>query len=91
MDRKTWRTIRRDLTILTSVLLLGLVGLSALTGMGMDEAEGILPVDDVHALSGYLMAVVAGLHVLLHLGAMRTYVVNRIRTLAGQTPPYHAR
>ena len=43
MDKKTRRTIRRDLTILTSILLLGLVGVSALTGMGMDEAEGSSP------------------------------------------------
>jgi hypothetical protein len=79
MDKKTWRTIRRDLTMLTSVMLLGLVGLSALTGMGMDEAEGVLPVDDAHALVGYAMGLVAGLHALLHLGVMRTYVTRRVR------------
>jgi hypothetical protein len=86
MDGKTWRTIRKDLTVLTSVVLLGLVGLSALTSLGMDEAEGILPVDDVHAMTGYLMAMVAGLHALLHLGVMRTYATRRVRELAGQAP-----
>ena len=86
MDKKMWRTIRRDLTILTSILLLGLVGLSALTGMGMDEAEGVLAVDDAHALVGYAMALVAGLHALLHLGVMRTYVTKRVRGLSGRAP-----
>jgi hypothetical protein len=84
MDKKTGRTIRRDLTILTSILLLGLVGVSALTGVGMDEAEGVLPVDDAHALVGYALALVAGLHALMHLGVMRTYVTKRVRELTGE-------
>lgn len=56
MDKKTRRTIRKDLTVLTSVALLRLAGLSALTGMGMDEAEAVLPLDDAHEMAGYLMA-----------------------------------
>ena len=87
MSTKTLRTVRKDLTILTSLALLGLVALSALTGMGMDEeVEGFLPVDDIHPLIGYTMALVAGLHALLQLGAMRTYVRKRLRDLAGKSP-----
>ena len=85
MSGKTWRTVRKDLTILTSLALLGLVGLSALTGLGMDdEVEGFLPVDDVHPLIGYTMALVAGLHAMLQFGAMRTYIRKRWRDLAGE-------
>ena len=40
MDGKTRRTIRKDLTVLTSVALLGLVGLSALTGTGYGRSRG---------------------------------------------------
>ena len=87
MSTKTLRTVRKDLTILTSLALLGLVALSALTGMGMDdEAEAFLPVDDVHPLIGYTMALVAGLHALLQLGTMRAYVRRRLRDLAGEPP-----
>ena len=44
MSNKTLRTVRKDVTILTSLALLGLVALSVLTGMGMDdEVEGFLP------------------------------------------------
>ena len=89
MDGKTWRTIRKDLTVLTSVALLGLVALSALTGMGMDEAEAILPLDDAHEMTGYLMAMVAGLHALLHLGVMRAYVAKRVRELGREAPRAH--
>ena len=85
MDKKTVRTVRKDLTILTSVALLGLVGVSALTGAGMDDGgEGLLPVDDVHALAGYTMALVAGIHALLHLGAMRGYLKRRLAQVAGR-------
>ena len=87
MSNKTLRTVRKDLTILTSLALLGLVALSALTGLGMDEeAEAFLPVDDVHPLIGYTMALVAGLHALLQLGAMRAYARKRLRDLAGEPP-----
>jgi hypothetical protein len=87
MSTKTLRTVRKDLTILTSLALLGLVALSALTGMGMDdEVEGFLPVDDIHPLIGYTMALVAGLHALLQLSTMRTYVRKRLRDLAGEPP-----
>jgi hypothetical protein len=83
MSTKTLRTVRTDLTILTSLALLGLVALSALTGMGMDdEVEGFLPVDDIHPLIGYTMALVASLHALLQLSTMRTYVRKRLRDLA---------
>jgi hypothetical protein len=89
MSSKTLRTVRKDLTILTSLALLGLVALSALSGMGMDdEAERFLPVDDIHPMIGYTMALVAGLHALLQLGAMRTYVSRRLKTLAGQSPEH---
>ena len=87
MDRKTLRTLRKDLSILTSLVLLGLVGLAALTGMGMDDvAEEILPLDDLHAIVGYAMAAVAGLHALLHLGVMRNYARRRLEQLAGEAP-----
>ena len=87
MNNKTLRTVRKDLTILTSLALLGLVALSALTGLGMDdEVEGFLPVDDIHPLIGYTMALVAGLHALLQLGAMRIYMRKRFRDLAGEQP-----
>ena len=87
MDKKTLRTVRKDLSILTSLTLLGLVGLAALTGVGMDDvAEGHLPLDDLHALVGYTMAAVAGLHALLHLGAMRSYARRRIGQLTGDAP-----
>lgn len=81
------RTIRKDLTILTSVTLLVLVGLSVLTGMGMDdEVEGLLLMDDdIHALIGYVMALVAGLHALMHLGTMRTYARQRLRAFVGES------
>jgi hypothetical protein len=83
MSTKTLRTVRKDLTILTSLALLGLVALSALTGIGMDdEVEGFLPVDDLHPVIGYTMALVAGLHALLQLGAMRSYARKRLRELA---------
>jgi len=87
LSNKTLRTVRKDLTILTSLALLGLVALSALTGLGMDdEVEGFLPVDDIHPLIGYTMALVAGLHALLQLGAMRIYMRKRFRDLAGEQP-----
>jgi hypothetical protein len=87
MDKKTLRTLRKDASILTSVVLLGLVGLAALTGMGMDDvAEGLLPLDDLHALVGYSLAAVAGLHALLNLGAMRSYARRRLEQLTGDTP-----
>jgi hypothetical protein len=87
MDKKTLRTLRKDLSILTSFVLLGLVGLAALTGVGMDDvAEEILPLDDLHAIVGYTMAAVAGLHALLHLGVMRSYARRRLEQLAGEAP-----
>jgi hypothetical protein len=87
MCSKTLRTVRKDVTILTSLALLGLVGLSLLTGVGMDdEVEGFLPVGDIHATIGFTMALVAGLHALLQLGTMRTYVRRRFRDLAGEPP-----
>ena len=87
MDKKTLRTLRKDLSILTSLVLLGLVGIAALTGMGMDDvAEDLLPLDDLHALVGYTMAAVAGLHALLHLGAMRSYARRRLEQLTGDAP-----
>ena len=42
--------------------------------------------DDIHPLIGYTMALVAGLHALLQLGAMRTYMRKRFRDLAGEQP-----
>jgi len=87
MSKKTLRTVREDVTILTSLALLGLVALSALTGMGMDdEVEGFLPVDDIHPLIGYTMALVAGLHALLQLGTMRIEITRRLKALAGGSP-----
>ena len=87
MSNKTLRTLRKDTTILTSLALLGLVALSALTGMGMDdEVEGFLPIDDIHPLIGYTMALVAGLHALLQLGTMRIYIRRRFKDLAGESP-----
>ena len=87
MSNRTLRTVRKDATILTSIALLGLVALAALTGMGMDDqVEGILPIDDIHPAIGYTMALVAGLHTLLQLGAMRTHVRKRLRDLTGQKP-----
>ena len=87
MSTNTFRTVRRDLTILTSLALFGLVALSALTGMGMDdEVEGFLPVDDIHPLIGYTMALFAGLHALLQFGTMRTYFRKRLRDLSGEPP-----
>jgi hypothetical protein len=84
MSGKMLRTLRKDMTIITSLALLGLVGLSVLSGMGMDDVEGLLPVDDIHALLGYTMAIVAGAHAILHLGTMRTYAVTRLKELAGR-------
>ncbi|HEY5168736.1 MAG TPA: hypothetical protein VIK03_05000 [Thermoleophilia bacterium] len=87
MDKKTLRTLRKDVSIFTSFLLLGLVGLAALTAVGMDDVAGdLLPLDDLHALVGYTMAAVAGLHALLHLGAMRSYARRRIGQLTGEAP-----
>jgi hypothetical protein len=87
MDKKSLRTLRKDVSILTSFLLLGLVGLAALTAVGMDDLAGdFLPLDDLHALVGYTMAAVAGLHALLHLGAMRNYARRRIEQLTGDAP-----
>lgn len=87
MSRKTLRTVRKDVTILTSLALLGLVGLSLLTGVGMDdEVEGLLPVDDIHPLMGYTMALAAGLHAMLQFGTMRTYMGRRLKALAGEPP-----
>jgi hypothetical protein len=91
MSTNTFRTVRKDLTILTSLALLGLVDLSVLTGMGMDdEVEGFLPVDDIHPLIGYTMALFAGLHALLQFGTMRTYVRKRLRDLTGASPRHAA-
>jgi hypothetical protein len=87
MDKKTLRTLRKDLSILSSFVLLGLVGLAALTAVGMDDLAGdLLPLDDLHALVGYSLAAVAGLHALLHLGAMRSYTRRRIGQLTGEAP-----
>ena len=91
MDKRTLRTVRKDVTILTSLALLCLVGLSLLSGVGMDdEVEGFLPVDDIHSLVGYTMALVAGLHALLQLGTMRTSMRSRLKALAGE-PRQHDR
>ena len=87
MSTSIFRTVRKDLAIITSLALLGLVALSALTGMGMDdEVEGFLPVDDIHPLIGYTMALFAGLHALLQFGTMRTYFRRRLRDLSGESP-----
>jgi hypothetical protein len=87
MDKKTLRTVRKDLTMLTSLALVGLVGLALLTGLGMDDAaEEILPLDDVHELVGYLMAFVAGLHVLLRVSSLWTWAKKRARDLGGAAP-----
>ena len=84
---KTLRTIRRDLTVLTSLCLLGLVALSVLTGLGMDdEAEGLLSLDDIHPLIGFAMALVTGVHVMLQLGALRTYVKRRLTDIVSEPP-----
>jgi len=92
MDKKTLRTVRKDVTILTSLALLCLVGLSLLSGVGMDdEVEGFLPVDDIHALIGYTMALVAGLHALLQLGTMGTYMRRRLKALAGESSQHDRR
>ena len=89
MNKKTLRTVRKDMTILTSIALLGLVGLSVLSGMGMDEeVEGFfLMDDDIHAMLGYTMALVASLHSLLHLGDMRAHMRRRLRAVAGESAP----
>ena len=87
MGKKILRTVRRDLTMLTSLALVGLVGLALLTGLGMDDAaEEILPLDDVHEAVGYLMALVAGLHVLLRVSSLWTWAKKRGRDLFGGTP-----
>jgi hypothetical protein len=84
MDKKTVRTVRQDLTILTSLALVGLVGLALLTGVWMDDAgEEFLPLDDLHELVGYAMVLVAGLHVLLRLPSTWTYAKKRVRQLGG--------
>ncbi len=84
MQRRTWRRLRKDLSILTSLMLLGLVAVAALTGTGMDDyAEAALPVGDIHAATGYAMALVAGAHALLNLGALRTYFTRRARGVTG--------
>ena len=80
--RKTARTFRKDLSILSSLVLLGLVGACALTGLGMDEAPEIFPVDDLHPLIGFAMAAVAALHALLNLGPMLRYAGKRLRGIA---------
>jgi hypothetical protein len=80
--RNTARTLRKDLSILSSVALLGLVGACALTGLGMDEAPEIMPLDDVHPLIGFAMAAVAALHALLNLGPMLRYTAKRLRGIA---------
>jgi hypothetical protein len=87
MNGRALRSIRRDVSFLTSITLLALVGLSVLTGMGMDEGEGLLLMDDdVHAAVGFAMAIVAGVHTLLYLGTMRTYLRQRLRAMAGVGP-----
>jgi hypothetical protein len=77
------QSLRNDFSFLTSLCLLGLVALAALTGMGMDEyVGGLVPLeelDDLHPLAGYGLALIAGLHVLLQLGKMRAYVSRRLR------------
>ena len=84
MQRSTWRRLRKDLSILTSLMLLGLVAIAALTGAGMDDyAEAALPVGDVHAATGYSMALVAGAHALLNLGALKAYITRRVRGASG--------
>jgi hypothetical protein len=85
MSRNTLGTVRRDLTMITSLCLLGLVVLAVLTGLGMDdEVEGLLPLDDIHPLMSYVMAVVAGLHAVLQLGSMRRYIRKRFAGLADE-------
>lgn len=87
MSSRTLRTVRKDLTVLTSLALLGLVGLAALTGFGMDDAaEGLLPLDDVHELTGVAMTFLAGLHALLQLGPLTRYARKRFGDLAGGPP-----
>lgn len=88
MSSRTARMVRKDLTILTSLALLGLVALSALTGLGMDDAaEGLLPLDDVHQLLGLTMTFVAGVHVLLQLGPLSRYARKRLDGLTGEAAP----
>jgi hypothetical protein len=71
-------TLRKDLSIISSLLLLGLVALSALTGLVMDEAPEVIPVDDAHVLIGVLMAGVAAFHALLNLRPLHKYTLRRL-------------
>lgn len=88
MSSRTSRTVRKDLTILTSLALLGLVTLAALTGFVMDDAaEGLLPVDEIHPLIGLAMTFIAGVHVLLQLGALSRYARKRLDDLTRGSRP----
>ncbi len=80
--KKTLRTIRTDISFLTGLCLAGFVVLAVLTGTGMDErVELFVSPDDLHALAGYGLALVAALHVLLQTGRMRSYLSRRLRSV----------
>jgi hypothetical protein len=80
--KKTLRTIRSDISFLSGLCLAGFVVLAVLTGTGMDErVELFVSPDDLHALAGYGLALVAALHVLLQVGRMRSYLSRRLRSV----------
>lgn len=88
MSPNSLRTLRKDLSVIASVLLLGLVALCALTGIGMDDLdEGIFLDDDVHSAIGWAMTAVAAFHALLNLGSMRKYAAKRLRAVTQAAPP----
>lgn len=81
--RTTTRRVRQDFSFMVSVLLILAVIVSALTALAGDEAEFIGLDDDLHALAGWTMVVLAALHVLLRGGQMVGHARRRLRRFFG--------
>jgi predicted ThiF/HesA family dinucleotide-utilizing enzyme len=81
--RAAMRRLRQDFSFIVTALLVLTVIVSALTALVGDEAEFIGMDDDLHALAGWVMVILAGLHTLLHVGQMVSYAKRRLRRLFG--------
>ncbi len=83
MGSRRARAIRQDVSFLISILLVLAVIATVVTSLGGDESEFLGMDDDLHALTGWVLVVLAVAHVLLHLGQLTRYARRRTRSLLG--------
>jgi hypothetical protein len=79
----TLRMVRQDLSCLVGVLLLLTVAVTALTGLGDDEAEFFGLGDDLHALAGWTMVSLTVIHIILRWSQVVGYARRRLRSRLG--------